>query len=426
MHTRRAFLASAAALAVPRFASAVDVPVTGVANPALSPFDDLFTKFVKANSVPGAGVAVTRNGKLVYARGFGHANVEKNTPVEPTSAFRLASISKPITSAGIMHLVDAGKVKLDDFVLKYVKQDAAPFPGSKFDKRWNQITIRHCLHHTAGWDRDKKSGFDAIGIPWDVMNALKIKHAPTADDVVRYMMGHPLDFDPGAKMVYSNVGYLVLGRVIEAVTEMKYAPWIRANVLKPVGAAAMHLGRGLPEDRAPNEVHYYDSKQRKSDCLYPPRMRQQVLLPDGGENIEGFEAHGGWVSSPIDLLRFATVLDGGKRSPLSQQAIKDTLARPDGLAGHDAKGQPLAAYYGCGWMVRPVGKGSRVNAWHNGLISGTSTLLVRRNDGLSWAVLFNTDANPKGEQPASLIDGPMHDAANAVKKWPDVDLFEKY
>jgi len=392
----------------------------------MSPFDDLFTRFVKANSVPGAGVAVTRNGKLVYARGFGHANVEKNTPVEPTSAFRLASISKPITSAGIMHLVDAGKVKLDDFVLKYVKQDAAPFPGSKFDKRWNQITIRHCLHHTAGWDRDKKGGFDAIGIPWDVMNALKIKHAPTADDVVRYMMGHPLDFDPGAKMVYSNVGYLVLGRVIEAVTDQKYAPWIRANILKPVGAAAMHLGRGLPEDRPKNEVHYYDSKQRKSDCLYPPRLRQQVLLPEGGENIEGFEAHGGWVSSPIDLLRFATVLDGGKRSPLSQQAINDTLARPDGLAGHDGKGQPLAAYYGCGWMVRPIGKGSRVNAWHNGLISGTSTLLVRRNDGLSWAVLFNTDANPKGEQPASLIDGPMHDAANAVKKWPDVDLFEKF
>jgi len=392
----------------------------------LSPFDDLFTKFLKGNSIPGAGVAVTRKGKLVYARGFGHANVEKNTPVEPTSTFRIASISKPITSAGIMHLVDAGKVKLDDFVLKYVKQDAAPFPGATFDKRWNQITLRHCLHHTAGWDRNQKSGFDAIGIPWDVMNTLKIKHAPTADDVVRYMMGHPLDFDPGAKMVYSNVGYLVLGRVIETVTGQKYAPWIRENVLKPVGAAKMHLGRGLPEDRASNEVHYYDSKQRKSDCLYPLRMRQQVPLPDGGENIEGFEAHGGWVASPIDLLRFATVLDGGKRSPLSEQAINDTLARPDGLAGHDAKGQPLAAYYGCGWMVRPVGNAGKATTWHNGLISGTSTLLVRRNDGLSWAVLFNSDANPKGKQPASLIDSPMHVAADAVKTWPDTDLFERF
>ncbi|MCE9560696.1 MAG: beta-lactamase family protein [Planctomycetes bacterium] len=409
----------------PPHASAADVPVTGPHNPALSPFDDLFTKFLTANSVPGAGVAVTRNGKLVYARGFGHANVEKNTPVEPTSSFRLASISKPITSAGILHLMDNGKLKLDDHVLKYVKQDATPFPGAKFDQRWNKITVRHCLHHTAGWDRDKKGGFDAIGIPLDVMATLKIKHAPMADDVVRYMMGHPLDFDPGAKMVYSNVGYLVLGRVIEAVTGQKYAPWIRATILKPLGAAAMHLGRGLPEDRAPGEVHYYDGKKLKGDCLYPPRMHQKVPFPDGAENVEGFEAHGGWVSSPIDLLRFATVLDGGKKSPISEQAIKVTVARPDGLAGHDAKGKPLEVYYGCGWSVRPVGK-DKFTTWHNGLISGTSTLLVRRSDGLSWAVLFNTDCNPKGEQPASLIDGPMHEAADAVKKWPDVDLFEKY
>jgi N-acyl-D-amino-acid deacylase len=60
------------------------------------------------------------------------------------------------------------------------------------------------------------------------------------------------------------------------------------------------------------------------------------------------------------------------------------------------------------------------------LIAGTSTLLVRRSDGLNWAILFNTDSNHKNEQPADLIDGPMHEAADAVKKWPDGDLFEKF
>jgi N-acyl-D-amino-acid deacylase len=155
-------------------------------------------------------------------------------------------------------------------------------------------------------------------------------------------------------------------------------------------------------------------------------MHQKVPFPDGAENVEGFEAHGGWVSSPIDLLRFAMVLDGVKKSPISEQAIKDTVARPDGLAGHDAKGKPLDVYYGCGWSVRPIGNKGKFTTWHNGLISGTSTLLVRRSDGLSWAVLFNTDCNPKGDQPASLIDGPMHEAADAVKKWPDVDLFDKF
>lgn len=430
MQTRRAFLASSIPLGVSRFAWPADVSVTGIANPALSPFDDLFTKFLKANSIPGAAVAVTRGGKLMYARGFGYADVENKTSVEPNSGFRIASVSKPITAVGIMHLVDAGKMKLDDHVMKYLKLEPVIPPGGKLDKRWNQITVRHCLQHTGGWDRDKKGGFDPIGIPWDIMEALKIKHAPTADDIVRYMMGRPLDFDPGTKMVYSNLGYLVLGRVIETVTGQKYAPWIRANILKPVGAAAMHLGRGLPEDRSKNEVHYYDSKKRKWDCLYPPKVHQKVQLPDGAENIEGFEAHGGWVSSAIDLVRFASAFDYGKKSPLlSADAIKEMWARPDGAAGQNAKGTPSAVYYGCGWEVRPVspsGKTGKANTWHTGLIAGTSTLLVRRFDGLNWAVLFNTDANAKEEQPAGLIDGPMHEAADAVKKWPDTDLFEKF
>ncbi|VTU00128.1 n-acyl-d-amino-acid deacylase : Penicillin-binding protein, beta-lactamase class C OS=Singulisphaera acidiphila (strain ATCC BAA-1392 / DSM 18658 / VKM B-2454 / MOB10) GN=Sinac_4395 PE=4 SV=1: Beta-lactamase [Gemmataceae bacterium] len=425
MPTRREFLASSAALAFPRVAPAADVAVTGAADPALAPFDDLFTTFLKEHTVPGAGVAVARNGKLIYARGFGLANVEAKQPVEPTSAFRIASVSKPITAVGVLRLVDAGKVKLDDRVMKHLKFEVPA--GGQFDKRWNDVTVRHCLHHTGGWDRGKKGGFDPIGTPWKIMDALGLTRAPTPDDVVRYMLGKPLDFEPGEKMVYSNLGYLVLGRVIEAVTGQKYEPWVRANVLKPVGAAAMHLGRGLPEDRPKSEVRYYDSKKRTAECLYPPRVRETVPLPDGGQNVESFEAHGGWVASPVDLLRFACAFDHGKKSPvLSESAVTEMWARPDGPAGRDAEEKPQDAYYGCGWMVRPVGKAGRVTAWHNGLISGTSTLLVRRSDGLNWAVLFNTDATAKGEQPASLIDGPMHAAAAAVKTWPDTDLFEKY
>ena len=69
---------------------------------------------------------------------------------------------------------------------------------------------------------------------------------------------------------------------------------------------------------------------------------------------------------------------------------------------------------------------SAANTWHMGLIAGTSTLLVRRFDGLNWAVLFNTDGTAKNEQPTNLIDGPMHETADAVKQWPDTNLFEKF
>ena len=188
----------------------------------------------------------------------------------------------------------------------------------------------------------------------------------------------------------------------------------------------MKLGRALAENRAKNEVQYYDSKHRTGPALYPPKIGKPVPLPYGAENFEGFEAHGGWIASAPDLVRFASAFDQPARCPiLSARAIETMWERPLGLAGYDANGKPLDSFYACGWSVRPVGKTGR-NTWHTGGIAGTSSLLVRRFDGLNWAVLFNTDAGPKGKAPADLIDPLLHDAADAVKSWPDVDLFGRY
>jgi N-acyl-D-amino-acid deacylase len=403
------------------------LPATGAADPNLASFDKLLTDFIAEHKLPGAAVAVTRGGKLVYARGFGYANVEKKLPVQPDSLFRIASVSKPITAVGVMMLVDQGKLNLGDPVLKHVKLKAAVPPGGQFDKRWEKVTVRQCLQHTGGWDRGKKGSFDPIGIPGQISQVLGLAGPPSPDDIVRYMMGQPLDFDPGARMAYSNLGYLVLGRAIETVTGSNYEAWVKKNVLAPVKANGITLGKGVPEKRAKGEVLYYDSKKRTGTCLYPPRAGEQVPLPDGAENIEGFEAHGGWVASAVDLVRFASAFDYDRKSPLlSADAIQQMWARPEGEAGFDADKKPKPAYYGCGWSVRPVGNTGKANTWHSGLISGTSTLLVRRWDGLNWAVLFNTDADPDGKRPAGEIDGPMHGAAEAVKKWPDGDLFEKF
>src|SRR5579872_2908141 len=187
MINRRELLAAATAatagLIVPRFTwgNAEEIPATGVRNPNLASFDNLFAKFLKDNALPGVGVAVTRFGKLVYARGFGYADLENKKPVEPNSIFRLASVSKPITAVGVLHLFEKGKIKLEDPVLKHIKLSAFTHPNVKFDARWEKITIHECLRHTGGWDRDKKGGFDPIGIPWDIMKAMQLKHHPTPD-----------------------------------------------------------------------------------------------------------------------------------------------------------------------------------------------------------------------------------------------------
>ncbi|AMV30452.1 Penicillin-binding protein 4* [Gemmata sp. SH-PL17] len=430
--SRRSFLASTALIATgglsPSLAQTPDVPMTGTANENLAPFDSLFADFITDHKIPGASVAITRAGKLVYARGFGYAKVAKKVEVQPDAPFRIASVSKPITGAAVAALAEQGKVKFDDPVLKYVKLDPFLPGGAKVDERWAKITVRQCLQHTGGWDRDKQGGFDPIATPCRIAREMKLPtEAPAPNDIVRYMLGRPLDFAPGSKMVYSNLGYLVLGRVIEAVTGQKYEAWVQKNILAPAGARGMSLGRGVPEKRAKGEVCYYDSKKRTGRCLYAPRAGDQVPRPDGADNIEGYEAHGGWIGSAIDLVRFAAAFDYGKKSPvLSTKAITEMWARPDGDAGFDSDKHPRDAYYGCGWSVRPVGKTGKANTWHNGLIPGTSSLLVRRWDGLNWAVLFNTDATAEGQQPSALIDELMHATAGTVKQWPENDLSEKF
>lgn len=406
--------------------------------PGTAPFDELMTTFLRENGVPGGALAVSRGGKLVYARGFGVADRRTGRAVEPNTRFRIASVSKPITAVAVLQLVESGKLKLDDPVLDHVPlKPQLPRGVHAVDPRWKKVALRHCLQHSGGWDRDNpQGGFDPIGVPRKIAAALGVETPVPPEDVVRYMLGRPLDFEPGERFAYSNFGYLLLGRAIESASGMKYEAYVKEHVLAPVGAKGMALGRALPEDRFPHEAAYYAAGGGETECLYPPRRGAKVPWPDGGENFEAFEAHGGWTASAPDLLRFAAAFDSAGSPPLlSAESIETMFARPafpqpafpPPPPGEDSTAAPMKKrspnYYGCGWAVYEAGPG-RLNAFHTGRIRGTSSLLVRRADGLAWAVLFNTDANPEGVDLFGLIDGPLHRAADAVGKWPEVDLFQ--
>jgi N-acyl-D-amino-acid deacylase len=403
-----------------------ELPTTGVKDFHLDSLDQLMTSFVSERQMPGAALAVTKDSRLVYARGFGYADVEKKVPAQPAALFRIASVSKPITATAVMQLVERGKLRLEDKAFEILKLRPYVEPGDGVDPRLHDITVHQLLQHTAGWDRDKS--FDPIGRPWEIAKSLKVRPPIRPEQVVRYMMGKPLDFDPGQRHAYSNLGYLVLGRIIEMVSHQPYQTYVRQEVLAPLGITTARLGKGALQGRAPDEVKYYDSKHRTGPAVVGPNIGKTVPLPDGAENLDGFEAHGGWIASAVDLVRFASAFDRPADCKiLNKESLRITSARPPGLAGHEPDGKPLAAFYGCGWSVRPIGKRpGKANMWHTGLIAGTSTLLVRRWDGFNWAVLFNIDAQPDGKQPAGEIDSLMHQAVDRVKKWPDSDLFSTY
>jgi CubicO group peptidase (beta-lactamase class C family) len=447
--SRRAVLATAAgALAVvgtsrllspPASAARLADDATG-RQEALKPFDDLMARFLKEHEVPGASLAVTRRGKLVYARGFGRRSPTNDAAVAADTPFRIASISKPFTAVAVLQLAERKGLDLDKPVLECFAFRQAMGGGRDLgDPRWRNVTVRHCLHHTSGMDRDKSG--DPIGMLGEVRKATGVTYPIPPEAVIGFALGRPLDADPGQRYAYSNVGYLILGRIIEAWTGRPYADVVRDEVLKPIGITGMRLARALPEDRPPAEAGYFDRKNRTGPGVYPPKVGQPVPLCDGASNIEAYEAHGGWVASAVDLVRFAAAFDDRRACPLlSEKSLALMYERPAKAAGDDQPDPPV--YYGCGWQVRQLARragdggagdgvagesGCAINAWHSGLLlPGTSTLLVRRHDGLNWAVLFNTDADPKGKALAGIIDPLVHRAADAVTAWPDRDGFADF
>ena len=154
--TRRQFLTlTAAGLAALPFADRASAEITGPAVPKLAAYDELMTAFMREHRPPGAALAVAYHGRLVYARGFGLADVEKHEPVRPDSLFRIASISKPFAATAVMHLIQRGRLKFDDHVFPILNLEPHLEPGARVDPRLREITVRQCLQHTGGWDRDK-------------------------------------------------------------------------------------------------------------------------------------------------------------------------------------------------------------------------------------------------------------------------------
>jgi CubicO group peptidase (beta-lactamase class C family) len=388
------------------------------AEEAMSSFDRTVTEFMEARKIPGGSLAVVKDRRLVYAKGYGWADREKKIPVKPETLFRVASISKPFTAAAVLQLVERKKIKLEDKAFEVAGLLPAENSRHLADERVGRITVGQLLHHTAGWDRDRSG--DPMFQWRRIARALNLAGPPEAHGIIRYMLGRKLNFDPGARYAYSNFGYCVLGRLIEKISGKPYGEFVRKSLLEPAGIKRMRLGATL--QAAPNEAHYYTAGDLKGPSLFPDTPRQ-VAEPYGTFSVEVMDAHGGWVATAVEMVRFAALLDDPRTSPLLQPTTLDQMYMPPPAPAWRRKTGALEdAYYGCGWMVRLVGGNGGANYWHTGSLPGTSSLLVRRWDGLDWAVVFN-QRSEDDKLPDGAIDGALHRAAAAVSRWPDHDLF---
>lgn len=350
---------------------------TGIPIPEFDQFEVAMQRFMQRWEILGASVAFGTEDRLVYARAFGYADLARTEPLQPYHLLRVASLSKPVTAMAILKLVEQGRLDLAGKAFGpqgYLQSEY--YTSVITDQRVYDITVQQLLEHSAGWDRlvgcDGYGSCDPVDFPLHVAQKQNVPSPVGDSTMVRFLLGKRLNFAPGTRYAYSNIGYLVLGKIVEAVTGQGYEAWVQSNLLAPAGALEAHLGYDLPKGRLEREAEY-QSQYRTLACN---GSGQTVPAAYGGFHLEAMSAHGGWVCSARDLVRLVQAVEGGPDRPgLLTPATLATLVRPSTPEPGYAKG----------WQVNRTG-----NRWHGGRLDGTATYLVRTAGGYTWAILLNT------------------------------------
>jgi CubicO group peptidase (beta-lactamase class C family) len=362
-------------------------------------------RFMTQWNLKGVSVAILKDERLVYAQGFGIAD-DSLTRITPGSLFRLASVSKLITAVAIMKLVEEEKLSLDDHAFGPKGIIKNPVLEQVADKRIYDITVRHLLAHSGGWTQ--RAGDPAFN---PLVIAEKVGDQPpvTLNTYYKYIATTRLSFTPGSRAYYSNIGYMFLGDIISTVTGEPYESYVRKNILIPNGITDMHIGSSYRNNKLLNEVCYYEPSGSESipECNGSGMM---VEKSNGGNSIELLGAAGGWISSSVELARLITFIDGEKKvhDILSKKSVQE-------MTDHTYAKGPL------GW--RSVN--DKGDWYRTGNMAGTSAMIKRQPDGVSWVFISNTSCW-KGSGLSVDIERLMNRIIPNIKEWPDRDLFQYY
>lgn len=366
------------------------LPVTGHSDPAMVALDAAISGFMSEKKITGAAVAVTRSGRLVYARGFGYADLENSETVQPDALFRVAGVSKAITQATILQLVQRGHLGLNDKVFQLLRYKPLLPRGKEIDTRIYDITIAQLLDHRSGWDR-KLENRDPMFEAETIATAFGVHPPPTTEQVIAHQMGHALNHEPGTVRAYSNFGYCLLGRVIEEITRQPYETYVQQNLLEKIGITDMRIAHSQIGGRAANEVKYYSATDLKSPSIFPSERGKLVPAQYGAWSLETMDADNGWLASAIDLVRFASAFE-----------YQENFAA--------LKGEVMRSCFHAGYT-------------QTGRLPGAASILVisRKFHDTCWAILLNTDSVSASEFNLRFID-----ALKTITSWPEYDLFPNF
>ncbi len=340
--------------------------------------DDLVSSQYKSDE-PGAAVLVAKEGKIIYEKGFGTANLELNIPVKPESVFEIGSITKQFTAVSVLMLTEQGKLSLDDEITKYIED---------YPTRGHKITIHHLLTHTSGIK-------SYTNVP-ELMKLGRNDYEP--GEFIDLFKDYPPDFDPGEKFLYNNSGYFILGYIIEKASGMPYSEFIESQIFKPLGMKNSFYGsmRKIIKGRA--------SGYQKNDVFVNAEYLS-LKLPYAAGSI---------MSTTHDLYIWNRALKDNKliKKESLEKAYTDYKLNNGDLIN-----------YGYGWMFGNI-KGSKV-IQHGGGIYGYTTMSIwLPEEDVFVAVFTNRDDIGPGTialKIAALVIGKPYPEAN-----PNIKLDEKF
>ncbi|MEO9020902.1 MAG: serine hydrolase [Ginsengibacter sp.] len=392
---------------------------TGIPVPEMTQADNLVKNFMTTYAIPGLTIALTKDGKIVYMRGFGYSDIAKTIPVQPNNLFRIASCSKQITAIAIMKLMQDGKLSMFSKVFGpggILEHAPIISTATITDARIYDITVEHLLEHTEGWDRDVNcnssptlpypyffGGCDPINNPLTVSMELGISNPVSENYLSKYLLQKGLNFAPGTKYAYSNIGYLCLGAIIEQLTGKTYEDYVKNDILAPLGIYDTHIGNNLLSEKQEREVEY-TTTEGTNLSVYGTGV--QAPWTYGGMNVHAMSAHGGWITTASDFVKLLSAVDGFATKPdILSTATINVMTAPSTANVNYAKG----------WAVNSFG-----NWWHTGAIPGTASQIVRASNGYNWFIIMNNRYNSNNFWTA--LDNLGWNIISATTSWPTWDL----
>lgn len=333
--------------------------------------DDMVYRYMSQNAVPGITLAVSRNGKLVYAKAYGFADRESGDRMTTNTRSRISSISKSVTSIAIMKLMEEGKLSLDDRIFGDGSILGNDFGSQRpYRTHITSLTVKHCLsHHVGGWG-------NASNDPTGMQNSLD------APQLISWIIDNVnLSNAPGTSYAYSNVGFMILGRVIEKISGKSYEQYVKDAILSPIGITTMEIGGNTLADQKPNESKYHHASAYTS-------------------NFARRDANGGWIATATDLARLFVHVDGFSTVPdLLESSTIQTMTTPP-------------------FNYRQYALGFNINGstWsHGGSFSGSRSHWIRTASGFCAAIMVNGNANN--------LQTLLENIVSASVEWPEGDLF---